>query len=438
MRKFSNHLKFTAILFCLPIFSFAGANKISQMNKTYLPEMLISGFDRNPAINIMYPGLNQEMSNSKLSVGYTERCDSTSYLWHPLTSYDKKKNNVFYSPYIITQLSSKKINPGLYIGNLQYDSKDHNRISPSDTVNSFSKDVVSLDGAFWTSLNIGSIKGVSLLLNGNYTGRGVHLQTFGEWKSLNSIYDYKRKYGQGTLSCLLSFRGKHHVCPRIMFGQEIISAAETQLDTLFFATESYLSSNLKIDSSNSVNNIGAQIDYLYYPQSSASLFGIKTGVNRNNINFHSAYGDSSQAYIESFFQKKYSISPIELLAGIDMAYLLTFYNRRDSKSGFYDLAKNYNWELSKNAFYLKLPIIATIKVGTHFEIFGGTQFLFQYQKASYNFKENVNNVSSDSDFNVELLPIGIRYTPSNRFAFSLTPSIKSNLIVNNLELSYMF
>ena len=253
MCKFRNHLKFTTILFCLPVFSIAGANKISQMNKTYLPEMLISGFDRNPAINIMYPGLNQEVSNSKLSVGYIERCDSTSYLWHPMTSYDKNKSNDFYSPYIINQLSSKRINPGFYIGNLQYDFQDHNRISPSDTVNSFSKDAISLEGALWTSLNFGPIKGVSLLVNGNYTNRDVYLQTSGEWKSLNTIYDYKRKFGQGTLSCLLSFQERHHICPRIEFGQDIINAAETQLDTLFFATDSHLSSSLQIDSSNSVD-----------------------------------------------------------------------------------------------------------------------------------------------------------------------------------------
>ena len=132
------------------------------------------------------------------------------------------------------------------------------------------------------------------------------------------------------------------------------------------------------------------------------------------------------------------MSLIELLAGIDMSYIVTFYHRSDSKFGFNDLVKNYNWELSKNAFYLKLPLVATIKLGTHFKIFGGTQFLFQYQNANYNFKEDIKYVSSNSDFNLELLPIGIRYTPSNRFAFSLTPSVKSNLVVNNLEISCKF
>lgn len=429
----------TILIFTLPLYVFGNMSNISQYNETTPVNLYISGPDLNPAINLIYPGLFQTATKLRISAGYLKQDNSAaSYMWQPVSSYDNNRNEGNFSPYLLAQIEKKNILSGVYLGNVVSDFANHNSSSPLDTVNSFNKDHISMEGGLWVAPNLRILKGISFYSRGNYLNRNMHFLNAGEWKDLHTIYNYNLESGYGILSALFAINDKNSICARFEYGKNIISANEQQLDTLIFSKNSFVSSNLTRDSSHTTTLSGCYLDYLFQPSKKSSIYGIKFGANRTNIDLKSSSADSTMGNVSCFAQKILVFDPLSFYTGAILEYAAIFYNKAPSRLGYYDLVTECTWSKSNYLIDIQMPLVIGFKIGNQFELLGGAQLHFNHNNSNYDFYNDVSVKSSSSHYGIEFLPISFRYSSKKHIIFSCTPSIDSKFVVSGIDISYTF
>lgn len=389
--------------------------------------------------SVKFPGLFKEPAALNLKTGFFKKPNSDkNYLWQPLTAFDNNANlTQHFLPYISAVKSFKNFSSGIYLGNFETFSKTHNALSLVDSNKSFENSRIKLNGALWLNPNIDLLAGVSLWAEGDYQKRDVHFGDLDDWKRIHTLYEYKRKYGKGILSSTFSFMDKHYSILRFKYGKDKVNANEEQLDTLYFSNESYLTSEVDIDSSYEESEIGIEIGHMFMKED--YRLGVFLGGDRTNVDFEDSEKDSSKIFINAFYNRGFSWEKLLLYTGADFTYSGTLYNKSGNYVGYIDLMKEYTVDRMAHSINITIPLFAILKINSKLKLMTGMDFTYNYLGTNYDFKAGIYNKSRHSAFDYQFCPLNIRYSPNTRLSISVNPYFdRDNILIGGLDICYTF
>lgn len=410
---------------------------------TQLDVIIPSGLTLLDSLNristtVKFPGIYLDTSEFKAVTGFFNNEESgNDYLGHPLTQYDSQENlftNL--TPYLSAQKSFSIFSSGIYLGNLRTGSKIHNALSTADSIKTFDKTGVNLNGAIWIVPKIKFIKGISLWVEGDHQNRDAHFANIDGWKRIHTNFEYKRKYGRGLLSSTFSFFKNQYWVLRFGYGKDIVSAEEHRLDTLFFSNDSYLTSSERFDKSFDKSNTGMEIGQIIkFNKGNLSIF---IGGDRTNIDYEKSEKDSSRFYINAYIFKGIRLKQILLYTGLDFTYSGSLFNESNHRIGYMDLTKEYTVDRMSHYIDLNAPIFGVLTIGDKFKLMSGIDFAYDLKKSNYDFTTGTKNMSGFSSINFILYPLNIQYAPKPNTLISISPKFEKEIFIGSLEIRYGF
>jgi hypothetical protein len=388
--------------------------------------------------SVNFPGIFNESSTLNLKTGFFKKPNhDKGYLWQPLTAYDNNTNLMsLFMPYISATKPFKALSSGLYFGNIKTSSTTHNAFSLADSIKSFENSGIKMNGALWLNPNIKYLKGISLWAEGGYQKRDVHFGDIDDWKRIHTLFNYKRKHGKGLLSSTFSFIDKHYSILRFKYGKDIVTANETQLDTLFFSNDSYLTSEVEIDSSFEESEIGIEMGHIIRTKN--YCMGLFIGGDRSNVDYEDSEKDSSKIFINAFYNKGFSWEKLLFYTGADFTYSGTLYKKSINSVGYIDLMKEYTIDRMAHSINLSIPLFAILKINSKLKLMTGLDFSFNYLNTNYDFKAGINNKSKHSAFDYQFYPLNVRYSPNTRLSISVNPYFDKDILIGGLDICYTF
>lgn len=389
---------------------------------------------------VEFPGVSNDSSLSlKLKAGFNNNADDDkNYFEHPLTKYDyKSKKLPGLKPFLSMEKSFNNSTSGIYIGNFSTTSAKHNSLTTEDTVKTFKNAGIALNGAIWINpQNLSYIKGFSLWGCGDYDNRNTHFANIDDWKKLHTQYSYKRKYGQGLFTSTFSFLDNQYWILSFGYGKDIVSSEEKRLDTLFFSSNSYLSSIEFFDGSYDISYSSFEVGHI---QKNKELsIGVFIGGDRTNIGFEKIDKDSSVFHTNGFFTKKIKFDRLLLYTGVDFKYSNTLYNNSSSRVGYLKLAKEYTVDRMSHKINFLIPLFGILTIGQKANIMVGIDLLYSWYKSNYDFCTSSKNEVKNSMFDFILYPLNLVYKPNSKMSISLSPKFEKEFFIGSLEITYEF
>ena len=412
--------------------------KMTQLDVITPSGLIVHDSLNRISTNVKYPGLFLDTSEFKAVTGFIDDEENSSdYLGHPLTQYDSQQN--FFTnmtPYLSAQKSFPGFCSGIYLGNFSANSKIHNALSTTDSIKTFDKSGIKLNGAIWFVPKIEFFKGISLWVEGVHQNRDAHFANIDGWKRIHTNFEYKRKYGYGLLSSTFSFFNNQYSFLRFGYGKDNVKSEEQRLDTLFFSNDSYLDSDENFDKSFEKYNSNAEIGHML--KFGGYNFGVFIGGDRTNFDYEKSEKDSSRFYVNSFIYKGFNLKKVLLYTGLNFTYSGSLFNESNHRLGYIDLAKEYTVDRMSHYIDLNAPIYGVITIGDKFTLMSGIDFAYDYKKSNYDFSTGTKNMSGFSSIDFILYPLIFQYAPKPNTSISISPKFDDEIFIGSLEIRYGF
>lgn len=415
------------------------ANKnITQLDVITPAGLMVYDSLNKVSTTVKYPGLYIDSSRFKAITGCIDNGEnSNDYVGYPSTQYDNQvtmfTNMV---PYLSAQMSFPSFISGIYLGDFSVSSKTHNALSAVDSIKTFEKYGVKLNGAVWYVPKINYLKGISFWAEGVHQNRDTHFANVDGWKRIHTNYEYKRNYASGLLSSTFSFFKNQFSFLRFGYGKDKISAEEQRLDTLFFSNESYLTSAENIDKSFENYTVNMEIGHML--KLNGWNLGVFIGGDRTNFSYKKSEMDSSQFYVNTFMYKGFNLKKLVLYTGLRVAYSGNLFNKSRYGLGYLDLAKEYTVDRMSHYIDVHVPLFGVVKIGDKFTLMSGIDLLYNMKKSNYNFTAGTENISGFSLIDCILYPLNIQYAPTPKTLMSISPKFNKDNFIGSFEFRYEY
>lgn len=399
--------------------------------------LLYDSLQRTSTI-VKYPGFFIDTSDFKAVTGFIDNEENgNDYSGYPLVQYDRR-DNLFtnMTPYISAQKSFSNFSSGVYLGNLSVGSNIHNALSIADSINSFDKSGVKLNGALWIVPKLKFIKGLSMWAEGDHQTRKVHITDIDGWKRVHTLYKYRRTFGNGLLSGTFSFIENRYWILRAGYGNDVVGSEEQRNDTMVFSDNNYITSFENIDNSfeksNSVMEIGHILKF------NDGNMGLFAGATRTNIDYGENEKDSSRLYVNAFISKGIEVQRIFLQIGADFTYSGTFYNESYHRTGYLRLLKKYKVHRMSHLVNMDVPFCGVVSIGDKFKLISGIDFAYTFKRSNYDFTNGTKNISGFSSIDCILSPLNVQYAPQPNTLISISPKIDKEILIGSFEIRHTF